>query len=57
MLLVQTTGRKRWRVYRPPPPGRTPAIDPFSRGKGMDHMEFVEEDLLIDTLMEPGQVL
>ena len=23
VLLIQTTGRKRWRVYRPPPPGFT----------------------------------
>ena len=57
VLLVQSTGRKRWRVYRPPPPEKTPALDPFARGKGTDHMEFVEADLLIDTVMEPGQVL
>ena len=57
VLLVQSTGRKRWRVYRPPPPNTTPAYDPFARGKGVDHMEFVEADLLLDTVMEPGQVL
>ena len=57
VVLVQCTGRKRWRVYRPPPPGKTPSLDPFARGKGTDHMEFVEEDLLIDTVMEPGQEL
>lgn len=57
VLLVQSTGRKRWRVYRPPPPTLTPGIDPFARGKGTDHMEAREEDLLIDTVMEPGQVL
>ena len=57
VLLVQSTGRKRWRVYRPPQPGTTPAFDLFARGKGTDHMEFVEADLLIDTIMEPGQVL
>lgn len=57
VLLVQSTGRKRWRVYRPPPPGDTPQYDPFARGKGTDHMSPKPEDLLIDTVMAPGDVL
>ena len=57
MLLVQSTGRKRWRVYRPPPPGTTPTLDPFARGKGTDHLECDAAELLLDTVMEPGQVL
>ena len=56
VVLVQTTGRKRWRVYRPPPPERTPTLDPFARGKGTDHMALDDADLLIDTITEPGQV-
>ena len=57
VLLVQTTGRKRWRVYRPPPPADAPAHDPFARGKGTDVMEERPDDLLIDTVMRPGDVL
>jgi hypothetical protein len=57
VLLVQSTGRKRWRVYRPPPPSDTPQHDPFARGKGKDLMQPRPEDLLIDTVMGPGQVL
>ena len=56
VLLIQSTGRKRWRVYRPPPPGRAPTLDPFARGKGTDLLECAEEELLLDTVMEPGQV-
>ena len=57
VLLVQCTGRKRWRVYRPPPPADTPGQSPFSRGKGTDQMARRAEDVVIDTVMEPGQVL
>lgn len=57
VLLVQCTGRKRWRVYRPPPPSETPALNPFQRGKGTDHMKLRAEDLLLDTIMTPGDVL
>lgn len=57
VLLVQTTGRKRWRVYRPPPPGKAPAMDPFARGKGTDLMTADPDALVLDTIMEPGQVL
>ena len=32
-------------------------MDPFQRGKGTDHMTEEPGDLLIDTVMEPGQVL
>ena len=57
VLLCQCTGRKRWRVYRPPPPSDSPDLDPFARGKGTDLMAPPKSDLLIDTVMEPGQVL
>ena len=57
VLLVQCTGRKRWRVFKPPPPSDTPQHDPFARGKGTDTMADRPQDLLIDTVMSPGQVL
>jgi len=57
VFLVQTTGRKRWRVYAPPAPAETPAHDPFARGKGEDQMATDDGALLIDTVMEPGQLL
>ena len=57
VFLVQCTGRKRWRVYRPPPPSDAPQHDPFARGKGTDQLTPRAEDLLIDTVTEPGQVL
>jgi len=57
VILVQTTGRKRWRVYAPPAPSASPWLDPFARGKGTDAMEAREEDLLVDTVMKPGDVM
>lgn len=57
VLLIQTTGRKRWRVYKPPPPAEAPTFDPFARGKGVDLINPKVEDLVLDTVMEPGQVL
>ena len=57
VLLVQSTGRKRWRVYRPPPPQKALAMDPFARGKGTDLMTADPDALVLDTIMEPGQVL
>ena len=57
VVLVQTTGRKRWRVYAPPPPRAAPQHDPFGRGKGEDQMKARPEDLLIDTVMAPGAPL
>ena len=56
VLLIQSTGRKRWRVYRPPPPSDAPTMDPFARGKGTDALSPRAEDLLIDTVMAPGEV-
>lgn len=57
VLVVQSSGRKRWRVYSPPPPAKTPQRDPFCRGKGDDPIVPIAEDLLIDTVLEPGHVL
>mmetsp|Transcript_8349 Transcript_8349/g.17007 ORF Transcript_8349/g.17007 Transcript_8349/m.17007 type:complete len:586 (+) Transcript_8349:78-1835(+) len=57
VLLLQTSGRKRWRVYNLPPPSANPMLDPFARGKGTDHMACPEEDLLLDVVMKPGDVM
>ncbi|KAL3905067.1 MAG: hypothetical protein SGPRY_011047 [Prymnesium sp.] len=51
VLLIQSTGRKRWRVYKPPPPAHAPLMDPFARGKGTDLISPRSEDLLIDTVL------
>jgi hypothetical protein len=57
VFLIQCTGRKRWRVYSPPHPAESPELDPMGRGKGTDHLVMDQSELLIDTVMEPGQVL
>eukprot|EP00965_Chrysotila_dentata_P027064 898271-Pleurochrysis_carterae.AAC.1 len=56
VLVVQTTGRKRWRVYAPPEPAEAAELDPFARGKGTDQMDASKLKLLVDTVMAPGQV-
>ena len=58
VFVLQTQGRKRWRVYRPPPPARLPRADPFARGKGADELSTFELDApLIDVVLRPGQLL
>lgn len=56
--MVQTQGRKRWRVYAPPPPKLKKESNPLARGKGMDVLD--PETLgppLVDTIMKPGQIM
>ena len=57
VLVFQTQGRKRWRVWAPP--ARRPGKDPFGRGKNGDKIEWSEldEEPLIDAWLEPGSVL
>ena len=57
VLVFQTAGRKRWRVWRPPP--RSAAADPFARGKRGDDALAPAElgDPLFDAWLEPGDVL
>eukprot|EP00586_Coscinodiscus_wailesii_P020750 CAMPEP_0172515860 /NCGR_PEP_ID=MMETSP1066-20121228/271500_1 /TAXON_ID=671091 /ORGANISM="Coscinodiscus wailesii, Strain CCMP2513" /LENGTH=341 /DNA_ID=CAMNT_0013297087 /DNA_START=341 /DNA_END=1363 /DNA_ORIENTATION=+ len=38
VVVIQTGGRKRWKVYAPPDPARRPASDVFARGKGEDNL-------------------
>ena len=40
VFVLQTQGRKRWRVYAPPPPSRMPRVDPYARGK-VSHNDLV----------------
>ena len=59
VLAVQSTGRKRWRVFAPPSPASKIAADPWARGKGQDILS-VEDELgpaLLDVTLSPGQLL
>jgi len=57
VLVFQTSGRKRWRVWAPP--ARLRGKDPFGRGKNGDRIDGAElgEEPLLDTWLEPGSVL
>jgi hypothetical protein len=58
VFVLQSQGKKRWRVYAPPPPKRMLRADPYSRGKGSDVLELSElGEPLIDAILVPGQVL
>eukprot|EP01041_Mallomonas_annulata_P005431 gene5431-10893_t len=58
VIVMQTQGQKRWRVFTPPPPKRMPRADPFARGKASDEFDLRELDApLIDTVLSPGQIL
>eukprot|EP00752_Nemacystus_decipiens_P011678 g10365.t1 len=63
VFVMQTQGRKRWRVFSPPPPRAKPKADPMARGKGADVLSLNEvmgdgkEGALVDVVLEPGQFL
>lgn len=62
VVVVQTQGRKRWRVYTPPDCECKMNADAFCRGKGDDEltvdMLVVEgSELLLDVTLEPGDIL
>jgi hypothetical protein len=71
VIVVQTNGRKRWRVYEPPSSKIKPMSDVFARGKGIDNLPLhvLEEaaagvddedggkNLLLETELNPGDVL
>ena len=58
VLVLQTQGKKRWRVYAPPAPAAKPGADPFARGKDQDTLSLEElGPPLIDTVLSPGQLL
>ena len=62
VVVVQTQGRKRWRVYSPPDSSVKLNSDPFCRGKGKDALSvpmLSEEgsELLLDVMLVPGDIL
>eukprot|EP00594_Rhizosolenia_setigera_P018833 CAMPEP_0178964738 /NCGR_PEP_ID=MMETSP0789-20121207/15856_1 /TAXON_ID=3005 /ORGANISM="Rhizosolenia setigera, Strain CCMP 1694" /LENGTH=539 /DNA_ID=CAMNT_0020649571 /DNA_START=462 /DNA_END=2081 /DNA_ORIENTATION=+ len=63
VIVVQTEGKKHWRVYSPPNPATKPTADMFARGKGEDNLPVYSlEDslgceLLLDVTLEAGDVL
>jgi len=57
VLVFQTAGAKRWRVYAPPP-RRKGAADPMNRGKAGDVLSFEElGEPLIDAVIKRGDIL
>jgi len=65
VIVVQTQGRKHWRVYTPPEPSLKPWADMYARGKFDDNLplhlletpEGGSCELLVDTTLHPGDVL
>eukprot|EP00536_Pseudo-nitzschia_multiseries_P012112 jgi/Psemu1/244283/estExt_Genewise1.C_4450025 len=63
VVVVQTSGKKHWRVYAPTEPSKKPNADVFARGKGADSLplhvlEAMDGDnLLLETDLNPGDVL
>mmetsp|Transcript_43072 Transcript_43072/g.48753 ORF Transcript_43072/g.48753 Transcript_43072/m.48753 type:complete len:821 (-) Transcript_43072:44-2506(-) len=71
VIVVQTNGKKKWRVYQPTIPALKPNADIFARGKGEDNLPlYVLEkntnkeppdttniNLLLETELGPGDVL
>ena len=62
VLVIQTNGKKHWRVYEPTLPSLKPSADVFARGKGTDSLplhvlESLEDNLLLETDLNPGDVL
>jgi hypothetical protein len=63
VIVVQTSGRKHWRVYTPPDPSQKPSADMFARGKSEDNLPLhaLETDfgckLLLETTLDEGDVL
>ena len=59
VLVLQTAGTKRWRVYPPPP--RKKNVDPLNRGKSGDILSFeeykTETPALLDIILNEGDVL
>ena len=64
VMVVQTAGSKRWRVYTPPNPSLKKSADMFARGKGADSLSLYSlEDgafgceKLLDVTLNSGDVL
>lgn len=62
VVVIQTQGRKRWRVYSPLDSSMKFHVDPFCRGKGDDGLSVQMlsdegSELLLDVTLSPGDVL
>ncbi len=64
VIVVQTQGKKHWRVYSPPDPSLKPSADMYARGKGDDNLPLysLEDEQfgckkLLDVTLEAGDVL
>jgi hypothetical protein len=67
VVVVQTQGRKHWRVFSPPNPATNPMADMYARGKFQDNLpldQLLESEspefgctLLLDVTLSPGDVL
>lgn len=62
VAVVQTSGRKLWRVYSPPTASLKPGADPLARGKGDDSLPLYQLpqygcQLLLETVLNPGDVM
>ena len=62
VVVIQTQGRKRWRVYSPPDSAVKSHADSFCRGKGQDELsvQMLSDEgskLLLDVTLLPGDVL
>jgi hypothetical protein len=64
VIVVQTQGKKRWRVYTPPEPSQKPNSDIYARGKGDDSLPLYQLEegnygckKLLDVVVEAGDVL
>jgi hypothetical protein len=58
VLVIQTQGVKRWRVFAPPEPAAKPTVDPYARGKAADRLELTElGPALLELELSPGDAL
>jgi len=55
VVILQTQGSKRWKIFWPPAHKR--GRDPFSRGKGGDLLDATELHLALDVVLDAGEVL
>ena len=60
VFVLQTAGKKRWRVFEPPDPRRKPTADPLARGKGPDALPLQDcapDQPLIDIVLNENDLL
>jgi Cupin superfamily protein len=61
VIVIQSTGKKYWKVYAPPDASRKPMADIFARGKMNDDLPLYALEktspLLLEAILHPGDVL